>query len=702
MTVPSQSHAQNVINSVSLEKNSYGVGETVYWNIDAACTTSSINQLYIAFTDPTGLYQIANTPGLNGKAPGKTSPKGPFKVPLKITTEASPGKYTVQGVNLSCVNAQSQTSWEDNLDSISFTVLPDGLTPAVTQPQLEKIEMTTPSDRKAGDKISIRVVASNTGKINTIWLFLRNQQEGTEVFKLLSKYDSNISGPDTKRIDNTFDFEVGPDWPSGTWTVSKVEITGYAGIDLSTPWGADPNPTNSTAVFNRSVSILNMPGQKTWGQPISGAVQQADISAIKINVSNDAAVALAAPEISNVNLSTTVIKAGDSFDMTMDIDGKGANIYQVFGNWADKETYNKGGASCYIKDLGATPFVTKMLGVTVTCKSTRTSEPGIYVMRQLSVYTTSCSGTIRDISSSDNQDCQSQPKQRRTNYSNAYGSSSVDSVPISKVKMLNPLQTLAQLTIQAPGTLTRPALQSATATDSRIVFKYTLDYDLICTYSANSGTVSSDGMKGDGSVTVSKVKPATEVKLSGSCRSSDGQSTSFSDIAKTTLPKPPILPMAVNTEADLDSVKITFDELNADGYSYDVSTSAGDLFVLGDDVEITELDPGQSVDITIRITDPYGQVSEGIVTTVKSAAAPLLVKPRVSLVKSTKGSYLFKFTKLPKVKYQVVAINCVARIDGDQIQITNFVKKKPASATLVASDTFKQSVSNKFLQYKSR
>ncbi len=700
---PYQSHAANVINSVSIDKkNSYSVGETVYWDVDAACTSGAINQLYVSFTDPTGIYQIANTPGINGKVSGKTTPKGPFKIPLKITAEASPGKYTVQGVSLTCMNGQSQTSWTDNLDSISFTVLPDGLTPAVTQPQLEKIEMTTPADRKVGDKISIRVIASNSGKINTIWVFLRNQQEGIEVYKHLSKYDSSISGPDTKRIDSTFDFEVGSDWPAGTWTVSKVEIAGYAGIDLSTPWGTDPNPTNSTAVFNRLVSIANVPGQNTFGQPASGAVQQADISVIKINVSNDSAVAIAAPEISNVKVSTSVIKAGDSFDMTMDIDGKGANITQVFGSWADKATYNKGGASCYVKDLGTTPFVNQMIGVTVTCKSTRTSEPGVYLMRQLSVYTTSCSGTIRDISSGDNQDCQSQPKQRRTDYLNAYGSSSVNSTPVSKVKMVNPLQSLATLTIEAPGTLTRPGLQSTTTTDSQIVFKFNLDYDLTCTYSANAGVVRSDGIKGDGSVTVSKVKPVTEVKLSGSCRSSDGQSISFVDIAKTSLPKLPILPIAVNTDADLDSVKITFDELNADGYSYDVSASAGDVLVLGDDVEISGLNPDQSVDVTIKITDAFGQISEGVVTTVKSAAPPLLVKPRVSLVKSTKGNYIFSFTKLPKIKYQIVVVNCVAKIDGEQIQITNLVKKKSASATLVASDSFNQSISNKFFQYKSR
>jgi hypothetical protein len=699
---PAQSQATNAINSVSIEKNTYSVGETVVWNIDATCTSGTVRRVSVSFIDPTGHYQGATTPRVNGVVPDSNTSKGQFLIPLRITADASPGKYIVQAIELSCTNAQSVAKWDEKLDSLSFTVLPDGLTPAATQPRLEVIEMTTSSERKVGDNISIRLIASNSGKINSIWVFLRNQEEGTEVYKLLTRYDSRISGPDTKRIDNTFDFQVGPDWPSGTWTVSKVEITGYAGIDLNTPWGADPNPTNSTSLFNRLVSIINIPGQSSWGQPASGSIAQADISKIKITVTNPDAALIIPPEISNVSLSKTDIKAGESFELTMDVDGKGGNIYAIFGSWSDKATSNKGGAGCSVKDLGSTPFLSKMNSVKLICKSSRTAEPGIYAMRQLSVYTTSCSGSIRDISSDGNQDCQSTPKQRSTNYSNAYGSVTVDSTPKSKTKLINPLAGLSYINIQAPGALVRPVLESTSATDSQIIFKYELDYDISCNYSSTTGDIKTDGMKGDGSVTVLELRPVTEVILYATCRSSDGQYVSFSDSEKTAYPGPPILPIIATTESELDSVKINFFDLDVEGYSYEIFASDGNVLVFANTVEISALKPNQRVDITIKITDAFGQVSEGKVATVKSLAPPILSKVKVNLVKSTKSSFTFKFNKLPELKYKLIAINCVAKINGDLIQITSLVKKKSASVTLVVSDAYKQTSSNKFFQYTTR
>jgi hypothetical protein len=697
---PTQSQATNVISSVTIEKGTYRVGETVLWNIDATCTSGAINWIGMSFTDPTGLYQGASIPRVNGAVPNTGASKGQFQIPLKITAEASPGKFTVLAIELSCLNAQSSTTWGGELDSLSFTVLPDGLTPATTQPRLELIEMTTSGERKVGDKISIRLVASNSGKINSIVVFLRNQEEGIEVFKLLSRYDSSISGPDTKRIENTFDFEIGADWPSGTWVVSKVEISGYAGIDLSTPWGRDPNPTNSTAVFNRLVSIVNIPGQSSWGQPATGSITQADISKIKINVMNPEAALIIPPEISNISLLKTDIKAGGSFEFTMDIDGKGGNIYQIFGELRDKDSSNKQGAVCYVKDLGNTPFMNKMASVTVFCRSSRTTEPGDYVLQQMTVYTTSCSGSNNSIIG--NQDCLNKPKQRSTTYSNGNGSATVDSTPKSKTKLANPLIGLPSINIQPPGALMRLTLESTKVTNSQIIFKYLQDYETSCSYSSTSGEIITDGIKGDGSVIVSKLTPATEVKLSATCRSSDGQYISFSDSEKTALPEPPVLPVVATTESNLNSVKITFFALDVEGYSYEISASDGNVLVLANTVEISALEPNQSVDVTIKVTDPFGQVSEGVVATVKSMAPPILNKPYVKLVKSTKDSYAFVFNKRTEFKYKLIAVNCVAKFNGNLIVVTNLAKKKPASVTLVVSDSFKQTASNKFFQFTSK
>ena len=225
---------------------------------------------------------------------------------------------------------------------------------------------------------------------------------------------------------------------------------------------------------------------------------------------------------------------------------------------------------------------------------------------------------------------------------------------------------------------------------------------MTCSYSSSLGTLKTDGIKGDGSVLVLGLKPNIEVKLSANCKSSDGQSISFSDTAKTTLPKPPALPTVINKVADLDSVRITFDDLTADGYDYDVSASDGSVLVLADEVEISDLDPNQSVDVSVKVTDSYGQSTSGIVVTVRSAAPPPLVAPRVSLEKSEKGNYLFSFKKITGLKYEIKAVNCTARFQGNNIQVLNLVKKKPASVTLTVTDSFKQSASVKFFQYTSK
>jgi riboflavin synthase alpha subunit len=83
-------------------------------------------------------------------------------------------------------------------------------------------------------------------------------------------------------------------------------------------------------------------------------------------------------------------------------------------------------------------------------------------------------------------------------------------------------------------------------------------------------------------------------------------------------------------------------------------------------------------------------------------APPILNKPYVKLVKSTKDSYSFVFKKHPELKYKLVAVNCVVKLNGNSIVVTNLAKKKSASVTLVVSDSFKQTTSNKFFQFTSK
>ena len=689
--------ASNFIDSVKIDKTDVQVGDVVTWKISASCSTGPLNQIYMDLVDEFGNRYWINIPSINPKNTSSNVSKGEFLSKFKITPEAFPGKYSVQSVNLNCLNDDKGISWDGDLDSLSFKVADTGLTPARTQPQITKLEMTTPADRKVGDTISIHVMATSTGKINTAWVFLRSA-DGVELFKMWSNYDANITGPQTRDLDTTFDFQVGQDWPAGTWTISRLEVSGYAGIDLVTPWGYDPNPTGSTALTNRSVTLLNQVGQKSYGTPSDGVVTQPDISAVKINIANDAYVPIAPPEISNLRLSATEIRAGDFFNLTVDADGKGANIYQIWAYWANDKSYRGSGIGCYAPSLGESTFQTKIIDFALKCKVPRSTEIGSYVVSQLSIYSTSCNGTIRDISTNETQDCQQQPKRRGTDYSRSL----VSTTPTVKSKLNNPLSSFNAITVTPAGPLTPPLLESKSVTDSQINLKYSPDGELTCNFSSTSGKLDYQGLKGDGTVTVTGLKPMIDVKISGTCRTFDGQVVNFSESLKTALPPLPKLPVLLSSKSEIDKVTIEFDNLTEPDYNFEISSSEGSVLVAADTVEISDLEVNQSTDISIKVTDPYGQISSGVVGTVKAASPPPLVSPRITRNKSEKGTYRFSFKRLEEVNYFLTAVNCTAKIDGSTITVSNLVKKKPATVVLNLKDSYGQSLSVKFFQYTSK
>jgi FKBP-type peptidyl-prolyl cis-trans isomerase 2 len=299
---------------------------------------------------------------------------------------------------------------------------------------------------------------------------------------------------------------------------------------------------------------------------------------------------------------------------------------------------------------------------------------------------------MKDINA--NQDCQQPPKQRHSDYSSF--SPTVSTYPPSK--LTNVLSLLPAVIIDAPGPLTRPNLQDFSATDSQLIANYSLDSDTNCSFSSDHGTVNSPGSKDPGSVTVVGLRPDTVVKLSGTCQSSDGQNVSFEDTFKTSLPKLPILPLLRNSTSAIDSVSLTFNDLSADGDNYEFQVSHGDILILGDIVQISKLTPGQTIDVNVKVSDAFGQSTEGKVATVKTLDLQPLSKPSVVFLKTDQGVYFFKFSKQSGLKYDLRAMNCVATIKEDQIRISNLQKQKLSSVILMASDAYGRSTSNKFFQ----
>jgi hypothetical protein len=697
-SLPAQ--ATNVIRSVSIEKRTFGLGETVSFSVEVSCSTGLINQLYVVVEDPIGMTYGLNARDISPGNPNKTATKGVFQIPFKITEEASPGIYRIDAISLTCRDSNQAVIWQGDLSKLSFNVNDAGLIPAITQPKLEVIEMVSPSDRSVGETISFRVVASSTGKIEQVNLTLCNKESGTQVFKSYRQIDKSISGPEHRKVERAIEFKVEPDWPEGIWSVCRVDISGRAGIDLSSPSGTDLNSINSTALSTRAVSILNLPGQSSYGWPTNGQVEQADISKITVNVKNTSKTVMLPPEATNLTLVTTQIRAGEKIQLKVDIDGKGTNILRVWGWWVDSQTFNTDLANCIIEDLQSNDFAIKplMTSATLTCKTSRSAKPGLYVLRQLAIQTTSCSQD--EIKSGANkQDCYQNLKRRATTYMNAYGTLRVESSPEVKDSLSNPLAKLPTLTVTDPGPAIRPLLNSVEATDTSLTFNYQYDSDYKCRYSAPSGEVNFESPKQAGSVIVLGLAPLKELNLTGTCIANDGQSVTFTDRASTTLPKPPTIPLPTDIEKTLTSVKVSFSTLTVDGNLYEISSSKGSVSQIGDSVLVNGLKPGESISLIMKVSDEFGQTVEGTFPNISTLNPPRLKPPLVTTVSTSKNGYLFTFNKQSTLKYNLSGTNCWASISNNQIKIAKKNIGKKSTCYLEVRDSYNQKVSVKFYSF---
>jgi hypothetical protein len=274
----------------------------------------------------------------------------------------------------------------------------------------------------------------------------------------------------------------------------------------------------------------------------------------------------------------------------------------------------------------------------------------------------------------------------------------VTSVPVIKKSLTNILDGSQKVTLLPPAPLQAPKYSSVVIEATQIKISYPWTYEFSCDYTSSSGKV--NGVTYDkiyNIVTITELKPATKVVLSGTCTAIDKSKVSFTEIFTTALPKAPILPTVTSQKSDYDSVMLTLSDLDQEGIEYNLEATAGSFVIAGDTLEITDLEPGESSVLTMTMTDQFGQSTSGIVGTFKAQDPPKLVAPTVTVVKSSKGNYTFTFKRVKELTYSVKALNCTAKLSGDNILISGLVPKKLATAYLNVSDKYGQKVSVKFL-----
>lgn len=699
--LPNVASAAPSIMEVRLDNRNPKIGDVINWLVDVDCSGLPIQQVMMYVQDPAGVKGWLTNSYRDIKS-GTIGTKATVKIPFKITDEASAGNYKVQSVSMTCQNkAGGEYSWSGSLDSISFDLKTGSTSPSTTQPRIEKIELKSPAEVKVAEKIQINLSAIGTGKLNNVNLTLL-APNGVEINKNFNQYGQTPNGEASKRIETTFSFDVDEDWAEGSYRISAINIDGYAGIDLYNPEPDDPNPRNSTSSFARSVSVraAGPLGQTVTGQPVNGAVSQPSLAAVSVKVINPNPVPVAPPEVVSISLPVEPIPAGTSFNLPISLDGKNAYIYNVNASFSESDNLSRT-FSCSAQNLQKEALQKMWDGLILKCETQRTNSPGTYILRSIVLNTTTCNVPANSLYNQENQSCTQSPRMRYTNYNYQNGYGYVVTSPVVKSTLKNPLDELKKVSILAPPALQAPKYTSVTVEANQIKVFYPWTYEVSCDYTSSSGSVTSGTSdKISNVVTISGLKAATKVVLSGTCTALDKAKVSFAETFTTALPPAPVLPSVLSKTINMDSITLILSDLNQEDVDYEVDSTKGSITIAGDSLEITDLEPGESTIVTMTMTDIHGQSASGIIGTFVTEAPPKLLAPVVKLVSKKRNNYVFQFDRTKGITYTSRGVNCVVKISGENISVSNLVVGKTATAFLTATDQYGQKMTTKFLTAK--
>lgn len=693
-------HAAPSITSVRLDTPNPKIGDVINWLVEVDCSGLPIQQVMMYVQDPSGVRGWLTNSYRDIKS-GTLGTKATIKIPFKITDEAAAGSYKVQSVTMTCQNKTGgDYNWSGSLEDISFVLKDGSANPSTSQPKVTLIDVKTPSV-KVGEQILINVAAQGTGKINNLNLMLRSPN-GVEIQKYFNQYGQSVSGESSRRIENTFAFTVDEDWVGGNYKIGSIDVEGMAGIDLYNPDSEDPNPRNSTSSFARSVSIRqDINGVKSsTGQPSNGAVTQPSLGDFSITVTNPNPSQISPPEVTKITLTSDPVSAGNSFEMSLGVDGKGAYLYSANLSFSEESNLSRTFA-CSAPPLQKGSLSKVWDALTIKCETQRTNTAGTYVLRSINLNTTSCNIPIPNLYDQINQSCTQTPRMRYTNYNYQYNYGFVNTNPVVKNLPKNPLDGTQKITLLPASALQAPKYSSVNIESTQIKVSYPWTYEISCDYSASSGKVTSGtNDKIFNVVTISDIKPMSKVILSGTCTAQDKAKVSFTETFTSALPAAPVLPTVLSKQIDMDSVTLILSDLDQADVDYEVDATEGSIVIAGDSVEISELKPGETTTISLTMTDIYGQSASGIIGTFTTLAPPKLEAPIVKLISKKKNNYSFQFNKNKGVSYTSRGVNCVVKISGDNILVTNLVPGKTANAYLTASDDYGQKATTKFLTAK--
>ena len=212
----------------------------------------------------------------------------------------------------------------------------------------------------------------------------------------------------------------------------------------------------------------------------------------------------------------------------------------------------------------------------------------------------------------------------------------------------------------------------------------------------NSGEV----FVGNGTIEFKRLAPESKVEFQLSITDPYAQTTTSDPIVFTTnRPKPPAAPtiQLVSKSQTRVAVSVKFEQQN----EYEVTSTSGTVSILGSQINVAGLKPGEQFTIVVTATDKYKQS----VTTKESFQAELPSAPRMpSLVSKSLLSNEITLTVTQQEGSQLIVKSSsgVVSVSGNTVKVTNLNPKTLVTLSAYSVDQFGQSSSVNTKSYTTR
>ena len=283
-----------IVSSVSLDNANPKVGDVIKWRVVIDCFDTGVRNINIDYKDPLGVRSSAEM-GNSFSLVNNSLSKGEFEVALKITEQAPNGTYQVLSVVVQCVGLGNgryeRGGYTGNLGTIGFNVV-GNLSSQDSPPKVNIIRTVSPNTVSKGERVIIGAKISNLVYLEGGYIVLEGPGG--------SNQDCNggdLTGRGGFEWEIKFGCTVTNQWPTGTWKIGYIRISGRAGLNVDNI-GYNKYPFNSTDQAQRELTLSQNPsiesGSIPGSTPLTTILNTVVINVVELSPTAAAKIAAAA------------------------------------------------------------------------------------------------------------------------------------------------------------------------------------------------------------------------------------------------------------------------------------------------------------------------------------------------------------------------------------------------------------------------